>query len=753
MTELDTLLNIRNKVKTRFEASKRVLSFEDYFHFVSENPYLALRTSAHYLLDGLHHYGTREIQVRGKPQKRFQLFDLDFSETSPPLVGHESVQNRFAQILTGFTRSGHSNKLIVLHGPNGSAKSTFVRSYFEALEHYSSTDEGLMFYFSWVFPQDSHEKSTLGIGSRRESSEASEASYAKLEQNRIGAMVRSELHENPIFLIPREERQALLDSWIERCPKNEDKERLESMRDYFLKGELSHKNALIYDALLSDYSGDYKKLLRHIRVERLYFSNKFRRCLVTVEPQFGVDASIRQVTLDRSMANLPPALHALNLFQLEGDLVDGNRGIVEYSDFLKRPLENFKYLMSTCETGSVNLAHVVAFLDTIFLATTDERHLENFREHPEYPSFKARLEFIKVPYQLRYSDEEKIYEETAKVTAGQKELMPHTVKTLSLWAVLSRLKRPLLKNKNATLTKVLENLTPLAKAKLYDSAELPERLNDEERRELKGHIEELFDEQQNQPYYEGLLGASARELKQVIQAASQNEQFQTLGPNAIFEELRKMVKRPMDFEYLRLEPNNGYHAFEDLIDVVRHEWLTWVDREMRISLELQNDQQFIDHLSRYMQNIIHYVRGEKIKNRLTGQNEEPSQEAMQEFESFVGMTNEVDDYRKNLITRIGAWSIENPARDKSKALPFDAIFPDLMEKLRNKHHEQQISKIKAMGELMIDGNAFNAETPSNKLSESAGMALKAYKGLQEKFGYGTEGAKEALIELIKSRYV
>lgn len=753
MSNIDVLSQIRDHVRTRFEASKRVLSFEEYFEFIGQNPYQGLRNSAHYLLDTLNYFGTEEKTRRSKSIKRYKLFDLNFSESRAPLVGQEDIQGRLFQILTGFTRTGKTNKLIVFHGPNGSAKSTFVRCFFEALEHYSGTDEGRIFHFSWIFPHDSFDKANLGIGARRDASDLSEASYAKLEQNKIGAIVRSELHENPIFLIPKEERSKLFEGWLKQSTTAAAKEKLESLRDYFLKGELSHKNALIFEALLSDYAGDYKKLLRHIRVERLYFSNKFRKCLVTVEPQFGVDANIRQVTLDRSMANLPAALHALNLFQLEGDLIDGNRGAIEYNDFLKRPLEHFKYLLSTCETASVNLSHVVAFLDTVFMATTDERHLESFREHAEYPSFKSRLEFIKVPYLLRFSEEESIYSETAVATAGKKELMPHTVKVLALWAVLSRLKRPILKGKNSTLTRILENLSPLAKAKLYDSGELPEKLNDEERRELKNHVEDLLDEQQSQPYYEGLLGPSARELKQVIQMAGQNEQYPTLGPHSIFAELRKMVKRPMDFEYLRLEPNQGYHAFEDLIEVARLEWLNWVDREMRLVLEMQNDQQFFDHLNRYMQNIIHYVKGEKMKNRHTGEAENPSQDFMQEFEQFIGVSGEIDEYRKNLITRIGAWSLENTQRDKSKVLPFDSIFPDLMEKLRNRHHEQQVNKIKAMGELMIDVHSLSAEKQGNGLSEAGEMALKAYRGLQERFGYGPLGAKEALIDLIKSRYV
>ncbi len=765
MSDLETTIKLTQKIndniRTRFEESKRVLSFDEYLSLVSQDPYSYLRDSAHYVLDGLNYFGTYNVLIRGQNQNRFKLFDQEFTRSGVKVIGQEKVQNQFKQVLTGFVRSGKSNKLIVLHGPNGSAKSSFVKALIEGLENYSQTSEGRIFHFSWIFPVESFEKTGMGIAAKRDSeplSTSAQSSYAKLDPQKVGAVVRSELHENPLFLVPKPERKAMFADWMSKCKTAEQKEKLKSVEDNFLNGELSHKNALIFEALLNDYNGDFRKILKHVRIERLYLSKRFRKGLVTVEPQFGVDANIRQVTLDRSMANLPPALQSLNLFQLEGDLVDGNRGLVEYNDFLKRPLEHFKYLLGTCETGTVNLSHVVAFLDTLFLATTDERHLEAFREHPEYPSFKSRLEFIKVPYLLRCSEEEQVYQETATRAAGEKELMPHTTQVVALWAVLSRLKKPLLKNKNAVLTRILENLTPLAKARLYDSAELPEKLTDEERKELKGHLEELIEEQQSQPYYEGMLGPSARELKGVIQSAAQNAQFVTLGPNAIFAELKKIVKRPMDFEYLRLEPNHGFHAFEDLIEIVNQEWLNWVDKEMRLCLELQNDALFIETLNKYMTHVTHHIRQEKIKNRITGKNENPDQDLMIEFENQVGASGDIEEFRKNLISRLGAWSIENSNYDKSKGLPYSVIFPDLLEKQHKKHHDAQISRIKAMGEVLIDSNSFatiDKQSPSQieTLSESKQMALKAYQGLQNKYGYGKIGAKEALVALMKARYV
>ena len=756
MANLNFIQKIKESVKTRFELSKRVLSFDEYFESAQLNSYLALRDSPNYLLDAIEHFGAYDVEIRGRRVRRHKIFDQVDRENPQPVVGQEQSQNRLVQTLTGFARSGKTNKLIILHGPNGSAKSSFVRNFLEGLEAYSQTEPRALFQFCWVFPTDAGDKATLGLGASRKPEDAqpeSGQSYAKLEQNRMDAIVRSELHENPLYLIPKEFRKELIANWIKGAEPTE-APRLEALKSNFLNGELSHKNALIYEALLNNYSGDYKRVLRHVRVERIYLSRRFRKSLVTVEPQLTVDAHIRQVTLDKSMANLPPALQSLSLFQLEGDLVDGNRGLVEYTDFLKRPIEHFKYLLGTCETGTVNLANVVAYLDSVFVATTDEKHLDGFREHPEYSGFKSRLEFVKLPYLLRYSEEERIYTDTAQHAAGPKELMPHTTKALGLWAVMTRLKRPQLKNKSAALTRVLEGLSPLAKAKLYDSAELPEKLSDEERREIRSHLEELIEEQQNQPYYEGILGASARELKTLIQVAAQNEEFATLGPAAIFFELRKMVKRPIDFEYLRLEPNHGYHAFEEMIDGVHHEWLNWVDREMRICLDLHDDLQFQESLSKYVNQASHSIRGEKIRNRITGKSEVADQSFLGEFEHSIGLSGDVEEYRKNLVSRLGAWAVENPGFDAQKdGLPYAEIFPDLMTKLRNQHHEQQVTKIKAMGEFLQDVENLVAGADDRTLNLGAQMAIKAYQGLQQKFGYGPKGAKEALVELSKTRYV
>ena len=68
-------------------------------------------------------------------------------------------------------------------------------------------------------------------------------------------------------------------------------------------------------------------MLRHVQVERFYVSHRYREAVATVEPQLAVDARSRQLTMDRSLAALPPALQSLALYEYQGELVDANRGL------------------------------------------------------------------------------------------------------------------------------------------------------------------------------------------------------------------------------------------------------------------------------------------------------------------------------------------------------------------------------------------------------------------------------------------
>ena len=64
-----------------------------------------------------------------------------------PLIGQGQVQGEIYRAVSNFVREGRPNRLVLLHGPNGSAKSTIAACIMAALEDYSTLDVGALYRF------------------------------------------------------------------------------------------------------------------------------------------------------------------------------------------------------------------------------------------------------------------------------------------------------------------------------------------------------------------------------------------------------------------------------------------------------------------------------------------------------------------------------------------------------------------------------------------------------------------------------
>ncbi len=337
--------------------------------------------------------------------------------------------------MRNFARSGRVDKLLLLHGPNGSAKTSIVQALSRAAEYYSTKEEGALYQFSWVFPKKESLSGPLGF-SKTEQDKLH--SFAYLPNEAVDAKLVPDQRDHPLLLLSLTERSQLF-SLI----RANDSEQSDLIIPEILRiGELSYRNRQIYDALLSSYNGDLAQVLRHVRVERFYFSRRYKRGISVVEPQMSVDADARQVTSDQSVLSLPSAMRHLSLYEMIGPLVDANRGLIEYSDLLKRPIEAWKYLLVACEQAQVSVGALSLCFDALMIATSNELHLHSFREYPDWPSFKGRIELIRVPYLLRSVDEEGIYENQIAKLLTHVHIAPHALALASRWAVLTRLEPP-----------------------------------------------------------------------------------------------------------------------------------------------------------------------------------------------------------------------------------------------------------------------------------------------------------------------
>ena len=103
-------------------------------------------------------------------------------------------QEEIYRALSNFVREGRPNRLVLLHGPNGSAKSTIAQCMMAALEHYSTLDEGALYRFHWVFPSQKTIRGSLGFGHDKTSGKGVD-SYAHLPDEEIDAKLMVEVRD------------------------------------------------------------------------------------------------------------------------------------------------------------------------------------------------------------------------------------------------------------------------------------------------------------------------------------------------------------------------------------------------------------------------------------------------------------------------------------------------------------------------------------------------------------------------------
>lgn len=735
---------IRGEVKARFEAQKRVLSFAEYLELVQEHPRRYTRDAARYLKDCMDFFGTYQVERPTGTLKRWRVFDLDFGTENSGheaelkmrdrLAGHEATQEAFYRVLDGFEREGRANRLILLHGPNGSAKSTFAACLMRGLEAYSDTDDGALYRFSWIFPRT---REGSGIGFSTSSDELGPGdTFAHLPEERITAKLQSSVREHPLLLLPRDVRQrSIADAYAAA-------EVSEAAPDWVWTSQLARKNQQIFQALLTAYRGDLDRVLAHIQVERFYISRRYRVGAVTIGPQMSVDASERQITADRSIESLPASLSALTLFEPFGELVDASGGIVEYSDLLKRPLDAWKYLLLAIENGEVSLTMSNLPINAVMMASSNELHLGAFRQHPEYNSFRGRIVRIRMSYLLDVHCEQEIYDGQI-VPQIPRHVAPHTTYVAALWAVLTRLQRPDADRfADSDLGTIAASLLPMEKADFLADGTVPARFEADQAKILRGGAAEVALEGATASEYEGLSGASPREIRMLLLDAASDDTDTCVSPVVFLSRLEEFCERD-DYEFLKEQTDGLYRDHRAFVDAVRERWLDIVEDELRTASGLIDEHSHLGLFDRYITHVSHSVKQERVHNPLTGQDEDPDVDLMSSVEDKLDVDNSTV-FRNDLLGAIAAWAIDQPDQD----VDYERLFPRYLEQLRQAYFDERRGQIGDIGRAVV-ALLEEDDTLEADLREAAQQALNV---LTTRYDYEKSSAKVALGALVAARY-
>jgi predicted Ser/Thr protein kinase len=726
---------IQVEVREEFERSGRLLTFDGFLAEIEKAPYLRLRSAVQYCADMLDHFGHDEVLTIGRKSVRYRVFDAPFG--GDPVFGQEQVQDAVVRAIHGFAEDGRSDKLIVLTGPNGSSKSSLIDLIFRGLEAYSRDPEGALYRFNWVFPNRALVTESIGFGGGPD--QAAPTSFALLKQKEIQAKLSCELKDHPILLLPREARARLLTRLEASAPMRRNVRQI-------LDDDLCAKCRAIYDALLDDYSGDWLAVLQHVQVQRFSISRRYRRGAVTIEPQGNMDATVRQVTADQSLANLPPSLQSLSLVQPGGDLVDASAGAIEYSDLLKRSVEANKYLLTTCEKGTISLPGFMAYLNLVMFATTNEKQLDAFKQDRIFTSFKGRMDFVSTPYLLEVSKEEKIYDRTLARISRQCHVAPGSSRAAALWAVLTRLHCPNPEHYDPPQRALIASLSPIEKLWLYDCQEAPRRMGNEDRRKLMALLPDLRTEYEGTPIYEGRHGISPREVNALLADAVTRGEFACVCPQSILRELEELIRDASLYDFLQIEPRSGYHDAKAFIEEVYHDALTRIDRDFSDAVGLVSDAEYERRFDQYFLQVKASVRGEKVPNQATGEMDEPDETLMEGMEKLFGLAPDDDRqaFRRDFLTRIGAWVHETGRVDIVDS--YRDVFQDLFSAMRRRIRSQHAVTIRRIREALLRLGTGSADSIPPRVRRDAERALAF---LKTERGYCDACAKAAVVFLEK----
>src|SRR5215467_10034831 len=124
-------------------------SFDEYLDIVRDNPTVT-RSAYQRLYDMILSHGTEEVYENKEKITRYKFFTEFAAAHGDAIFGLDRplmhLANTFKSAAKGY---GTERRVLLLHGPVGSSKSTIARLLKKGLEQYSKTDEGMLFSFSW----------------------------------------------------------------------------------------------------------------------------------------------------------------------------------------------------------------------------------------------------------------------------------------------------------------------------------------------------------------------------------------------------------------------------------------------------------------------------------------------------------------------------------------------------------------------------------------------------------------------------
>lgn len=598
---------IGRKTRDDYRDLKWEGSFNDYLSLAGEKPEV-IRNSYQRLYDMIMSYGRKKVSKGRSAPYRYAFFSDPENGGRDAVFGLEPTLSRLVDLFKSAAFGyGPERRILLLHGPVGSAKSTIVRQIKRGLERYSRKPEGALYSYRWENVEEE------GVESFDNGS------------------FPCPMHEEPLKLIPLEFRDKVVAGLRES-----------STLPYTLnvEGELCPACRKIFWTLMDRYDGELEKVLQHVRVYRLIMSEKDRVGIGTFQPKDEKNQDSTELTGDVNYRKI--AIYGSDsdprAFNFDGELNIANRGIIEFIEILKLDVAFLYDLLGATQEHTIKPKKFPQTdIDEVIIGHTNEPEYLKLQSNEYMEALRDRTIKVDVPYMTRLRDEKSIYERdfNSERIKG-KHIAPHTVDVASMWAVLTRLSEP-----------KKQDLSLVQKMKLYDGKTLP------------GYTEDTILELRKESPREGMEGISPRYVQDKLSSSlvkDMNEKC--VNPFMVLNELEAGLAHNS-----LISSDEQRERFKQLLSVVKEEYEDIIKNEVRRAISA--DESAVSSLcSNYIDNVKAYTQGEKIRSKFTNKQQEPDERLMRSIEEKIEIPEtRKDDFRREVMNYIGALAVEGKRFD------------------------------------------------------------------------------------------
>ncbi len=453
--------------------------------------------------------------------------------------------------------------------------------------------------------------------------------YTRTEEGEVYSIKGCPMQEEPLHLIP-------------------DRLRAQFEKEYgvYIEGDLCpHCTYVLRDR--------YQGKVKEVPVERIVLSE---RQGVGIGTYVATDPESQDITrlvgsIDSSFVGKDRVETAGKTYRLDGELNVASRGVMDFIEMLKCNELFLTTLVTVTQEQTIKMGRFgTVYVDEAIVAHSNEGDYRAFVENQHTEALQDRIVLVKIPYNLKLSEETRIYRKLLQGTETDKvHFAPLTLNVASTLAILSRLD-----------TSKKSGMSIMDKLALYDG------------QHVRGFSRKDAIELQDKSTDEGLTGISPRYVVNRLSALSSDPDLKCIDPMTALQALADGLDQHIPIYEQTMEPVDGQQqqprrsrvtgltskedylkGLQTIFIEARDGYRELAKKEFRKAFVDSFEHQARNTFNTYVKNITAYVNDDKIIDEGSGQERESDDRFMRQIEDSASIRgHNRDAFRKEALDRL-----------------------------------------------------------------------------------------------------